>query len=112
MRQLREKLRKEILAWERVDRFAFHTGPTEYADDPAPMRTRLKAREIVRRQSYGSKPRQPEDLFAPLAHSAATLFATADRTASASVPSVCCISMTSARRERDAGAACSYVGIG
>ena len=80
MRQLREKLRTEILAWE-------HSGSVRHSmlDEinklmaEHPMRTRLRSSG----KSHSTEPwfesRQPEDLFAPLAHSAATLFATVDR---------------------------------
>jgi predicted RNA-binding Zn ribbon-like protein len=80
MRQLREKLRKEILAWERGG--AVHHSTVEelnrlMADHP--MRTRLKASGSVSSTELWFEPRRPEDLFAPLAHSTATLFAHVDR---------------------------------
>lgn len=80
VRELRERLRKEVLAWER--RGIVHRSTADelnrlMADHP--MRTRLKL------SGSGSsstelwfEPRQPEDLFAPLAHSAAILFANVD----------------------------------
>lgn len=43
------------------------------------MRTRLKASGGASSTELWFEPRQPEDLFAPLAHSAATLFANVDR---------------------------------
>jgi len=43
-----------------------------------PMRTRLSRDGKSCATELWFEPRQPEDLFAPLAHSAATLFATAD----------------------------------
>jgi predicted RNA-binding Zn ribbon-like protein len=44
-----------------------------------PMRTRLKATRNALAKELWFDPRQPEDLFAPLAYSAATLFADARR---------------------------------
>ena len=80
MRELREKLRKEVLAWERGG--AVHPTTIDelnrlMADHP--MRTRLKARGSASSTELWFEPRQPEDLFAPLAHSTATLFANVDR---------------------------------
>jgi predicted RNA-binding Zn ribbon-like protein len=77
---LREKLRKEILAWEGGS--AVHHSTVEelnrlMADHP--MRTRLKARGSASSTELWFEPNQPEDLLAPLAHSAATLFANVDR---------------------------------
>jgi predicted RNA-binding Zn ribbon-like protein len=80
MRELRERLRRAVMAWER-------TGSVQHSmlDElnklmtQHPMRTRLKAAG----KSYSAQPwfdpREPEDLFAPLAHGAATLFTTLDR---------------------------------
>ena len=80
MRELRERLRKEVLAWEQGG--AVHPTTIDelnrlMADHP--MRTRLKARGSASSTELWFEPRQPEDLFAPLAHSAAKLFAEADR---------------------------------
>ena len=80
MRGLREKLRKEILAWERGG--AIHHSAVDelnrlMADHP--MRTRLKASGSGTSMELYFEPHQPEDLFAPLGHSAATLFANVDR---------------------------------
>jgi predicted RNA-binding Zn ribbon-like protein len=80
MRKLREKLRKEILAWQ-------HSGsvPHSMLDElnnlmaDHPMRTRLRTNGKLYAAELWFEPREPEDLFAPLAHSAATLFATVDR---------------------------------
>jgi predicted RNA-binding Zn ribbon-like protein len=80
VRKLREKLRKEILAWEQGG-IVHHSTVDELnrlmADHP--MRTRLKARGSESSTELWFDPSQPEDLIAPLAHSAATLFAHADR---------------------------------
>jgi predicted RNA-binding Zn ribbon-like protein len=80
VRKLREKVRKEILAWEQGG-FVHHSTVDEInrlmADHP--MRTRLKASGSASSTELWFDPRQPEDLFAPLAHSAATLFANVDR---------------------------------
>jgi predicted RNA-binding Zn ribbon-like protein len=80
MRQLRERLRKEILAWE-------HGGLVQHPmlDElnrlmaEHPMRTRLRTNRKSHSTELWFEPHEPEDLFGPLAHSAATLFATVDR---------------------------------
>jgi len=80
MLKLRERLRKEILAWE-------HSGSIQHStlDElnklmaEHPMRTRLRTNGKSCSTELRVEPREPEDLFAPLAHSAATLFATVDR---------------------------------
>jgi predicted RNA-binding Zn ribbon-like protein len=80
MRELRERLRKEILAKE-------HGGTVRRAaiDElnqlmkEHPMLTRLKSTGRTPTTELWFDPRQPEDLFAPLAHSAAVLFAEVDR---------------------------------
>ena len=80
VRELREKLRKEVLAWERGG--AVHQTAIEQLNRlmaEHPMRTRLKARGSASSMELWFEPRQPEDLLAPLAHSAATLFANVDR---------------------------------
>ena len=80
MRQFRERLRKEILAWEGgadVHRAALDELNQLMA--AYPMLSKLKATGNVSSMELWFEPRQPEDLFAPLAHSAATLFAEADR---------------------------------
>lgn len=80
VRELREKLRKEVLAWERGG--AVHQTAIEQLNRlmaEHPMRARLKARGSASSMELWFEPRQPEDLLAPLAHSAATLFANVDR---------------------------------
>ena len=81
MRELREKLRKKIVSWE--------AGGAAHPDTIAqinrlmaahPMLTRLQAHGNETRWELYFEPQEPEDLFAPLAHSAAMLFARADRT--------------------------------
>jgi predicted RNA-binding Zn ribbon-like protein len=79
-RNLREKLRKQVLGWERG--LAIHRSTLEelnrlMADHP--MRTRLKAAQNALSKELWFDPQQPEDLFAPLAFSAAALFAEAPR---------------------------------
>src|SRR5260370_14863448 len=79
-RGLREKLRKEVLSWERgvaVHRSTIDELNRLMADHP--MRTRLKAARNVPSKELWFDPQQPEDLFAPLADSAATLFAEVSR---------------------------------
>src|SRR5260370_25015680 len=73
---LREKLRKEILAWERG---AAVRRPTVEELNRLmvehPMRTRLRATRNGLSKELWFDPQDPGDLFAPLAQSAATLFA-------------------------------------
>ena len=79
VRDLREKLRKEILAWEGGDAVQ-HSTIDELnrlmADHP--MRTRLNTSESGFAIKLWFELRHPEDLFAPLAHSTAALFASVD----------------------------------
>jgi predicted RNA-binding Zn ribbon-like protein len=80
MRELRERLRKEILSWERrgtVHRAA--TGELNRLMAEHPMLTRLKASGSTSTTELWFDPHRPEDLFAPVAHSAAMLFADVDR---------------------------------
>ena len=80
MRELRERLRKEVLTIERggtVHRAT--TNELNHLMAEHPMLTRLKASGSGSKTELWFDPRQPEDLFAPLAHSAATLFADVDR---------------------------------
>lgn len=78
VRELRERLRKDILSWER-GRGVRHSTITELNGLMVhhPMRTRLKANGRGTELYFES--RRPEDLFAPLAYSAATLFADGNR---------------------------------
>ncbi|MBV9182213.1 MAG: ABATE domain-containing protein [Acidobacteria bacterium] len=80
MRELRERLRMAVLAWERggaVHRGAI--GELNHLMAAHPMLTRLKATGITSIAELWFDPSRPEDLFAPLAHSAAMLFASVDR---------------------------------
>ena len=80
VRELRERLRKEVLARERggtVHRAALDELNHLMAEHP--MLTRLKTSGNASTTELWFDPRRPEDLFAPLAHSAAMLFAVADR---------------------------------
>jgi len=80
IRELRESLRKEVLAWERSGT-VHHTaiGELNRLMSEHPLLTRLKRAGSSYSTELWFEPRQPEDLFAPLAHSAATLFANVDR---------------------------------
>jgi predicted RNA-binding Zn ribbon-like protein len=80
MRALRERLRKEILSWE-AGSAVHHSTVDELNRLMAehPMRTRLKEKGHSPSTELWFEPHQPEDLFAPLAHSAAMLFANVDR---------------------------------
>jgi predicted RNA-binding Zn ribbon-like protein len=80
MRELRERLRKEVLAWERGG--AVHHATIDELNRlmaEHPMRTRLKASGSASSTELWFEARQPQNLFAPLAHSTATLFAHGDR---------------------------------
>lgn len=80
MRELREKLRKEILAWE--DTGKLHRGVIDELNQimtEHPMLTRLKRDTNKAMTELWFEASQPEDLFAPLAYSAAVLFASVDR---------------------------------
>ena len=80
MRALRERLRKQILSWEGSNA-VLHSTVDELNRLMAehPMRTRLKEKGYSPSTELWFEPHEPEDLFAPLAHSAATLFANVDR---------------------------------
>jgi predicted RNA-binding Zn ribbon-like protein len=78
LRELREKLKKEILSWEGGS--VVHNSTVDELNrlmSDYPMRTRLKTKGSDTELWF--EPRQPEELFAPLAHNAATLFADVDR---------------------------------
>ena len=80
LRALRERLRKQILAWEGGS--AVHHSTVDELNRlmaEHPMRTRLKEKGHSPSPELWFEPRQPEDLFAPLAHSASMLFANVDR---------------------------------
>jgi len=80
MRELRERLRKEVLSRERggtVHRDAVDELNQLMAEHP--MLTRLRSRGSTSVTESWFDPRQPEDLFAPVAHRAAILFADVDR---------------------------------
>jgi predicted RNA-binding Zn ribbon-like protein len=80
MRQWRERLRKQILAWERGDSLQQSMLNELNALMAAyPMRTRIKTKGKGYLKELWFDPRVPEDLFAPLAQSAASLFADLDR---------------------------------
>jgi len=80
LRQFREKLRKEILAWEGgADLHRATVDEVNRLMAAHPMRSRLKATAKVFALEPWFEPQQPEDLFAPLAQSAAKLFAEVDR---------------------------------
>lgn len=77
---LRENLRAEILSWEhgRAIRGSI-LGDLNILLADHPMRTKLKASGSARLAKLWFGVGKPEDLFAPLAHSAAVLFTKADR---------------------------------
>jgi predicted RNA-binding Zn ribbon-like protein len=80
MREFRETLRNEILGWE--DGADVHRATVVKLNRllaAHPMLNKLQATENAPSMELWFEPRQPEDLLAPLAHSAANLFAEADR---------------------------------
>jgi len=80
MRQWRERLRRQILAWEQggsLQRSMLNKLNTLMAAHP--LRTRVKTNGKRYLKELWFEPRVPEDLFAPLAQSAASLFADLDR---------------------------------
>ena len=78
-RKLRERLRKEVLAWQCRSTVS-HVMVRELNQLLAahPMRSRLQSRGNRAALAPWFRPQRPEDLFAPLAHSAAALFAELD----------------------------------
>ncbi len=80
MRQFREKLRKEILAWEGgADVHRTIVDELNRLMAAHPMLGKLQATGKGPSMELWFETRQPEDLFAPLVQSAAKLFAEADR---------------------------------
>ncbi len=80
VREFREKLRNEILAWEDgADVHRTTVAELNRLMAAHPMLSKVQATGNVPSLELWFEPRQPEDLFAPLAHSAAKLFAEADR---------------------------------
>ena len=80
LQELREKLRKQVLAWEHGSAVQ-HSTVDELNRLMAqhPMRTRLTTRGGAPAMELWFEPHTPEDLLAPLAHGAARLFADVDR---------------------------------
>ena len=79
MRELREDLREAILAWERSGRP--HRATMDQVNELMlrhPMRTRLAAKGKAYSTEAWFELREPADLFAPLAQSAAKLFTEVD----------------------------------
>jgi len=79
MRQWRERLRKQLIAWEEGG--SVHPAMVEEVNQlmaEHPMRFRLSSKKKPTTELW-FEPHQPEDLFAPLAHSVATLVAEVDR---------------------------------
>jgi predicted RNA-binding Zn ribbon-like protein len=77
---LREKLRKQVLAWEAgglVHGSMIDELNRLMAEHPA--RTRVKAMKAALAKELWFKMEEPEDLLGPLAYSAATLFADINR---------------------------------
>jgi predicted RNA-binding Zn ribbon-like protein len=78
--ELREKMRDEILAWEQTGKL--HHGIVDELNrlmTEHPMLRRLKREASGWTTELWFEASRPEDLMAPLAHSAAELFAGADR---------------------------------
>jgi len=79
LREFREKLRKEIVAWECGA--GIHRTSLEDLNRlmvAHPMLSRLSATGSIPSLEVWFEPRHPEDLFAPLAHGAAKLFSSVD----------------------------------
>ena len=79
MREFRERVRKEVLARERGG--TAHRAMEDELNhlmEEHPMLTRLKASGSTSSMELWFDPRRPEDLFAPIAHSAAKLLSEAD----------------------------------
>ena len=80
MKDLRERWREEILAWEGGRATRSHTlNDLNELLGKHPMLTRLTKNGTAHSTKLWFEVREPLDLLAPLAHSAATLFATGDR---------------------------------
>lgn len=78
--ELREKLRKQVLAWEEGEAIRDSTiAELNRWMMKHPMLTRLKEYGANLTTELWFQPVEPEDLIAPLAHAAASLFAEADR---------------------------------
>jgi len=80
IRKLREELRREVVAWEAGGKL--HRTTIEKLNGLLaihPMLARIIETDNRPRIDLSFEVRQPEDLFAPLAHSAAKLFTEADR---------------------------------
>lgn len=80
MREFREKLRNEILAWEDgADLHRTTVAELNRLLAAHPMLSKLQAAGNIPSMQMWFEPRQPEDMFAPLAHGAAKLFTEGDR---------------------------------
>ena len=80
IRQFREKLRKEVLAWEGgADVHRATVDELNRLMAAHPMHSKLQATGNVPSLEPWFEPHRPEDLFSPLAQSAAKLFAEVDR---------------------------------
>jgi predicted RNA-binding Zn ribbon-like protein len=79
-KEVREKLRKEVLAWE-VGQGVHNSTINELNRlmSDHPVRTRLKVTQKALSKETWFATEHPEDLLSPLAHSAGTLFTEADR---------------------------------
>jgi predicted RNA-binding Zn ribbon-like protein len=80
MRQLRENLRVEIIAWEdtgKLHRCTLDEVNQVMTEHPMLARLKRNTNEVMTELWFEAS--QPEDLFAPLAHSAAVLFASVQR---------------------------------
>jgi predicted RNA-binding Zn ribbon-like protein len=76
MQQFREKLRKEVLAWEQGNAIRHSTlEELNRLMDEHPMRIRIRTEGSALSKELYFETRRPQDLFAPLAYSASILFA-------------------------------------
>jgi predicted RNA-binding Zn ribbon-like protein len=80
VREFRENLRTQVLAWESgADVHRTTVADLNRLLAAHPMLSKLQVTGNAPSMELWFEPRHPEDLFAPLAHSAAKLFAEADR---------------------------------
>ena len=80
LRALREALREDVIAWEHgssVPESSLDELNDLLASHPMLMRVKTEGKTVTTELWFQA--RQPEALFAPIAHSAAMLFANADR---------------------------------
>jgi hypothetical protein len=112
MREVRERLRNEILAWEEGGTLGRSTiDELNELMAEHPMRMRLVATASGDSTECGSNYVNPRTCLRPWHTARRHCSQQLVGNASVNVADASCISMTPARRGRDAGAACNYAGI-